>query len=75
MPCKNCERTFLPDRLVIHLRSCKPGKPLKKRYVSVVIGNNKNSEVHGDTGGGGGFKGPQARDKIITGPGYDKLTR
>ena len=21
--CKNCNRTFLPDRLTIHLRSCK----------------------------------------------------
>ena len=23
VPCKNCGRTFLPDRLVVHLRSCK----------------------------------------------------
>lgn len=22
MPCRNCGRTFLPDRLEIHLRSC-----------------------------------------------------
>jgi hypothetical protein len=29
--CKNCLRTFLPDRLVIHSRSCHPGKPLKMR--------------------------------------------
>ncbi len=29
--CKNCFRTFLPDRLEIHLRSCLPGKPLKMR--------------------------------------------
>lgn len=31
--CKNCGRTFQPDRLPIHQRSCKPGKvltPLKK---------------------------------------------
>jgi hypothetical protein len=31
LPCKNCLRTFLPDRLEIHKRSCKPGKPLKMR--------------------------------------------
>ena len=34
IPCKNCNRTFLPDRLEIHLRSCtsdKPLKPLPKR--------------------------------------------
>lgn len=29
--CKNCLRTFLADRLAIHERSCKAGKPLKMR--------------------------------------------
>jgi len=29
VPCENCGRTFLPDRLMVHLKSCKPGKPLK----------------------------------------------
>lgn len=24
VPCENCGRTFLPDRLTVHLRSCKP---------------------------------------------------
>ncbi|XP_060033447.1 zinc finger protein 475 isoform X2 [Erinaceus europaeus] len=24
VPCKNCGRTFLPDRLIVHQRSCKP---------------------------------------------------
>lgn len=28
-PCPNCGRTFLPDRLLVHLRSCKPGKTAK----------------------------------------------
>ncbi|XP_036596802.1 zinc finger protein 474-like [Trichosurus vulpecula] len=28
VPCDNCGRTFLPDRLVVHQRSCKP-KPAK----------------------------------------------
>ncbi|KAG5494909.1 hypothetical protein JIQ42_02525 [Leishmania sp. Namibia] len=28
-PCLNCGRTFLPDRLQVHLRSCKPGKAAK----------------------------------------------
>ena len=36
VPCSNCGRTFLPDRLQIHLRSCKPGKPLKMRYIAVI---------------------------------------
>ena len=26
LPCENCGRTFAPDRLSIHQRSCKPGK-------------------------------------------------
>lgn len=29
VPCENCSRTFLPDRLAVHQRSCRPGKPLK----------------------------------------------
>ncbi|CAD2215991.1 hypothetical protein AGDE_16333 [Angomonas deanei] len=28
-PCPNCGRTFLPDRLQVHLRSCKPGSAAK----------------------------------------------
>lgn len=28
-PCENCGRTFNPDRLPVHQKSCKPGKPLK----------------------------------------------
>ena len=27
VPCHNCGRTFLPDRLSVHLRSCKPPRP------------------------------------------------
>ena len=29
IPCGNCGRTFNTDRLAVHQRSCKPGKPLK----------------------------------------------
>ncbi|CAJ1991901.1 zinc-finger of a C2HC-type [Leishmania donovani] len=28
-PCPNCGRTFLPDRLQVHLKSCRPGKTAK----------------------------------------------
>uniref|UniRef100_V9L5Q3 Zinc finger protein 474-like protein n=1 Tax=Callorhinchus milii TaxID=7868 RepID=V9L5Q3_CALMI len=27
IPCDNCGRTFLPDRLIVHQRSCKPSVP------------------------------------------------
>ncbi|KAF2884241.1 hypothetical protein ILUMI_21933 [Ignelater luminosus] len=30
VPCENCGRTFLPDRLVVHQRSCKPMNGLAK---------------------------------------------
>ena len=39
--CPHCERTFLPDRLEIHLRSCfkdKPLKPLPKKKVEEYKG-------------------------------------
>ena len=34
VPCENCGRTFFPDRLQVHLRSCKPGssaRPVVRR--------------------------------------------
>jgi hypothetical protein len=72
VPCKNCERTFLPDRLVIHLRSCKPGKPLKKRFVSVITSNkNEQTQFVSDTGGISRTNNNQGmRDKITPGPGF-----
>jgi len=29
VPCDNCGRTFFPDRLIVHSRSCKP-KPVQQ---------------------------------------------
>ena len=29
--CQHCSRTFLPERLEIHQRSCKADRPLKRR--------------------------------------------
>ena len=31
VPCHNCQRTFLPDRLVVHLRSCNKNQARKNR--------------------------------------------
>lgn len=76
VPCMNCGRTFLPDRLKIHLRSCKPGKPLKMRYTAVA---NKADEDYkqlrakrgpqNDISSSGGTGG----HKFVTGPAYDKV--
>lgn len=30
MPCHNCGRTFLPDRLAVHLKSCDKASVKKK---------------------------------------------
>nr|CCC54274.1 conserved hypothetical protein, fragment [Trypanosoma vivax Y486] len=32
LKCDNCGRTFLPDRLEVHQRSCKPGKPVNRNW-------------------------------------------
>jgi hypothetical protein len=40
MPCHNCGRTFLPDRLQIHLKSC--DKAFSKKANSEPIGNGGN---------------------------------
>ena len=40
VPCRNCGRTFLPERLEIHMRSCKPGSktmPLRQSGGDYVI--------------------------------------
>ena len=37
--CPNCNRTFLPKALAIHLKSCKTGKPLKPPIKRVAAGN------------------------------------
>ena len=42
--CKACGRTFLPDRLEIHKRSCTQDRPLKARFgeqrPNCLIGGN-----------------------------------
>lgn len=47
--CPNCCRTFFPDRLIVHLKSCKPGKPLmpkKKKKVNMRWQSPKQKETH-----------------------------
>lgn len=39
--CRNCGRTFLPDRLKIHERSCKPGAKKKIFTINPVTGGLK----------------------------------
>ena len=34
VPCPNCARTFLPDRLVVHSRSCKPKGLATQKHLS-----------------------------------------
>ena len=38
-PCPNCGRTFMPDRLLVHLKSCKPGNSAKPVGVVAVLEN------------------------------------
>jgi hypothetical protein len=49
-PCHNCGRTFNPDRLAVHQKSCRPGKPLKPLNTSA----RGNAGASGGFGGGGG---------------------
>ena len=48
--CDNCGRTFQPDRLQIHQRSCKPGKPLKPLVQNINTNSAKSSNVNGRPG-------------------------
>ena len=52
-PCPNCGRTFLPDRLAVHLKSCNKafGKPMDSGI------KGASSDTFGKIGGGGGMGG------------------
>ncbi|KEG10669.1 hypothetical protein DQ04_03441060 [Trypanosoma grayi] len=43
-PCPNCGRKFLADRLVVHLRSCKPGSTAKPPPLSSASSTPRASE-------------------------------
>jgi len=49
VPCPNCTRTFLPDRLEVHLRSCK--------------GSGGGGGGSAEGGGGGNASSPQSRPR------------
>ena len=50
-PCPNCNRTFLPKSLTIHLKSCKAGKPLKPPLIkeAAVLPQQQPPEETKDT--------------------------
>ena len=52
VPCENCGRTFNPDRLPVHQRSCRPNNPLKmsKNFDPSRVGSGRQS-----TPGGGDY--------------------
>lgn len=57
-PCPNCGRRFLADRLVVHLRSCKPGstsKPVATRGAALASGT---------TEGGNGTSNPRPPSQL-----------
>ena len=79
--CPHCQRTFLPDRLKIHLRSCKPGKPLKMRCGVDNPNKPQNEEEKlrynplrqkvPKQESGPSMMMNHGQGKIITGPAYD----
>jgi hypothetical protein len=60
--CERCGRTFLPDRLQVHLRSCKgPSKRATPRGTSAAGGAPLAQTTRpGSSGGGGGGGSPSA---------------
>lgn len=50
--CPNCGRTFLPDRLEVHLRSCRPGntsKPVRPKVASSALPAEGEGAARGRT--------------------------
>lgn len=50
--CPNCGRTFLPDRLIVHLRSCN-----KAHGKAADAGPDKGSPTRASMGGASGSSG------------------
>lgn len=72
VPCGNCGRTFNPDRLAVHQRSCRPGKPLKLSK-NFSPGNSVGESVKGyrplsrsQMDDGGRFSSPKVPQKPKT---------
>lgn len=62
--CPNCGRTFLPDRLVVHLRSC------NKAYGKTDSIPNKGSPMRASGGGGLGGSNNNAMGSPSKGPAF-----
>ncbi|KPI85868.1 hypothetical protein ABL78_5049 [Leptomonas seymouri] len=61
-PCPNCGRTFLPDRLQVHLHSCKPGntsRPVRRPPAS-TINNTASAAAVSTTNGSATSASPTA---------------
>ena len=72
-PCPNCGRTFLPDRLVVHLKSCNKAhgknEEVKGEVHSKTMGaGNSKSLTRAMGGGGGGIGGGDSLSKSFASP-------
>jgi hypothetical protein len=65
MACHNCGRTFLPDRLEIHLRSC--DKAYSKKKGEEEKSTAMHSSVGSIGGGGSNFSTPNLNNKAMKG--------
>ena len=78
VPCPTCGRTFLPDRLQIHLRSCKPGNSAKRveaaaptAYASAAAASSSPPQrpgVRPSTAGGASSSSPD-QQQLLRRPG------
>eukprot|EP00906_Rhabdomonas_costata_P027466 RCo039005 len=57
VPCPNCGRRFLPDRLTVHLRSCRAGASASKRPPRSMSAPRRTSSGGGGAGSAGGGSG------------------
>ncbi|EKF33403.1 hypothetical protein MOQ_002730 [Trypanosoma cruzi marinkellei] len=65
--CENCGRTFLPDRLEVHLRSCKPGAASASRPVTrSLAGQNAGDKglARAQSASAGAFPSKKSRQAI-----------
>lgn len=67
--CPNCGRTFLPDRLIVHLRSCNKAHGIADSNPSPMKGSPmKSSGMNGGGGSSSGSMGSPSKPDFIKRP-------
>uniref|UniRef100_A0A671FSG3 C2HC/C3H-type domain-containing protein n=1 Tax=Rhinolophus ferrumequinum TaxID=59479 RepID=A0A671FSG3_RHIFE len=67
LPCESCGRTFLPDRLLVHQRSCKPKDESEPQVQNLTLGSKSGLKASTNSKRQRNMATPPVTDKVIHG--------